>query len=124
MRYPWLHWVFCDRHCENLVLNRPGVIGWGGNGGFHALNLAVQFGARKIILVGYDMTLNAGIHWHGPHVGPNMTNPTSSNVKRWRTAVDGTAPVLLKLGVKVINASMVSTLQNFPKMTLEQALKF
>ena len=120
VRYPALQWVLCDRHREDLVLDKPGQIGWGGNSGFHALNLAVQFGAKKIILVGYDMHLNAGIHWHGPH--EKINNPTSHNVKRWRKAVDDVAPVLVKHGVKVINASLISALQNYPKMTFEQAL--
>lgn len=114
--------VICERHHEKLVLDRPGFVGWGGNSGFHSINLAVQFGIKKIILVGYDMHLRNGIHWHGAH--PNgMHNPSDANVARWRRTVDAAAPVLKNLGVIVINTSMNSALDNYPKMPLLETLK-
>lgn len=97
-----------------------GTVGWAGNSGFHCLNLAVQFLAAKIILVGFDMTVAHGLHWHGKHVGLN--NPTDRNVARWRRCVDAAAEVIDALGIKVVNASQISALQNYPKMSLEEAL--
>ena len=105
---------------DRLLLDKPGIVGWGGNSGFHVLNLAVQFGAAKIILVGYDMTLSHGIHWHGRHVG--LHNPTSRNVDRWRRCIDDVAEAITALGVTVINVSPISALANYPKMTLTEAL--
>ena len=106
---------------DRLELEPPGTVGWGGNSGFHALNLAVQLGAAKIILVGYDMRLDHGVHWHGPHKGLNNPHPT--NVERWRRVVDAAAEVIAALGIKAINASPISALENYPKMTLEAALE-
>lgn len=109
------------RHGNALLLDEPGVIGSGGNGGFQALNLALQFGARKIILVGYDLTLDGGEHWHGAHPKP-LNNPGPEAIARWRQALDDAAPALADLGATVINASRVSALANYPKMSLEDAL--
>lgn len=95
-------------------------MGWGGNSGFHALNLAVQFGVSKIILVGFDMSLDHGVHWHGKHVGLN--NPTVRNVDRWRRCIDAAAEPIEALGITVVNTSPVSALQNYPKMSLAEAL--
>ena len=112
-----------------IVTNPKGALGAGsdGNGtgansGFQALNLAVQFGARKIVLVGYDMTIDHGVHWHGPHER-GLNNPTSHGIARWRRVLDTAAKQLDALNVKVINASAISALTAFPKMGLEQALE-
>ncbi len=114
--------VGVNKNDDRLELLKIGTVGWGGNGGFHALNLAIQFGAAKIILVGYDMRLDHGLHWHGRH--PNgLNNPTDPNVARWRRCIDAAAEVITALDVTVINASPISALQNYPKMSLIEALK-
>jgi hypothetical protein len=121
-RQPWgVNRVYVERNKDVLLLSKFGTIGWGGNSGFHALNLAVQFGAVKIILVGYDMRMDKGIHWHGPHPR-EMNNPTPGNIARWCRAVDSTAPVLDALGIDCINTCMHSSLKNFPKMPFAEAL--
>ena len=97
-----------------------GTVGWAGNSGFHCLNLAVQLMAAKIVLVGFDMTVAHGLHWHGRHEGLN--NPTERNVVRWRRCIDDAAEVIDALGIQCINASPISALQNYPKMSLGEAL--
>lgn len=106
--------VECVRSQDRILVDFFGKIGWGGNSGFGALNLAVQFGARRIILVGFDMRLDRGVHWHGEHQG--LHNPTDGNVARWRRVIDGAAPSLQALGVEVLNASPISALQAYPKV--------
>lgn len=106
---------------DELVLDRPGRLGAGGNSGFQTLNLAVQFGATGIMLIGFDMRLDRGVHWHGRHPDP-LSNPTEHNVKRWCKACDGGKDKLRELGVQVINCSAESALQSYPKMTIEGAL--
>jgi hypothetical protein len=110
------------RNDDRLQTGERGVIGWGGNSGFHAINLAVQFGVSKIILIGFDMRIDQGLHWHGKHER-GLNNPTKSNVKRWRNCVDGAAATLTSMGITVINASPVSALRNYPKMDLIEALE-
>lgn len=105
----------------SIVTDQIGCVGWGGNGGFHSVNLAVQFGVKKIILVGFDMHVDAGVHWHGKHP-PQMQNPTPYNIDRWRQMLDAVKPQMVTLGVKVINASQVSRLQRYPKMSFEEAI--
>lgn len=106
---------------RTLQLKRLGEIGWAGNSGFQCINLAVQFGAVKILLVGFDMTTAHGVHWHGPHQG--LRNPDEAATTRWRAAVDKAAETLEALGVRTINCSAISALQNYPKMTVQEALE-
>ncbi len=119
--YPDVHVIECRKPDDRIFLEPKGTVGWGGNGGFQALNLAVQFGCKKIVLVGYDMTVRYGPHWHGKHPGA-MHNPSSGNAERWRRAIDNAAGSISAVGVEVVNCSSVSALRNYPKMTLEEAL--
>lgn len=105
-----------------LLTQDAGTIGHGGHGGFQAVNLAAQFGPpSKIILVGFDMRTDLGVHWHGKHTG-GLNNPNARQVGRWREAFDSIAPSLAGLGILVINASPISALTAYQKMTLQEAL--
>lgn len=99
------------RRHDALIFDRPGVIGCGGgNSGFQSLNLAVNLGARRIALVGFDY---GGSHWHVDHP-PQLRNPTADQFKRWRAHMEAAAPVLAARGVGVVNLSERSTLQAYP----------
>lgn len=115
------------RSSERLAMAEPGKVGagsrtGGGNSGFQALNLAAQFGATKIILLGFDMRIDRGVHWHGRH-GDNLNNPREANMPGWRSALDQAAAAFARYGISVINASVVSTLTAYPKMPLAEALE-
>jgi hypothetical protein len=107
-------------HTDELVLDTAGIF-ISGNSGFTAINIAVQFGAKRILLVGFDCALGKNLHWHGPH-GNGLGNPDIHRVTRWRRILDAAAPVLAARGVEVINCSDVSALTAYPKMTLRDAL--
>lgn len=120
-RRPWgIQKLGINKNDDRLELMKLGTVGWAGNSGFHCLNLAVQFMAAKIIMVGYDMTIAHGVHWHGRHEGLN--NPTERNVLRWRRCIDDAAEIIAALGIRCINASQISALENYPKLSLEEAL--
>lgn len=121
-QYIDIHKIDVETH-DYIIVERPAAVGSGGNSGFQALNLAVQFGSRYIILVGYDMRRDFGIHWYGENRGPGMRNPEQRHFLQWRRAFDNSATILKDLGVTVVNVSDVSTIQAFPKMTFEEALQ-
>lgn len=104
---------------DDMIFDRRGYIGRGGNSGFQLLNLAVQFGARHIALVGYDF---CGDHWHGMHPEP-LRNHRQSTMDRWAARLDAQAPCLIAHGIEVINCSTKSILGTYPKMSLPAALK-
>jgi len=120
-KYPDVRQVYCDRNSERILMAKCGVIGWGGNSGFHAINIAAQARVSKIILVGYDMRIDKGLHWHGKHVN-GMNNPIEKNVLRWSKSIDDAASSLKALGIVVFNASPISKLNNYPKVSVQEAL--
>lgn len=107
---------------DRLNLTEAGTSGGGGHGGFQTVNMVLQFGCRRIILTGFDLTLSHGVHWHGSHP-KGMNNPTPHNIGRMRRSLDNAKATIAELGAKVINASLVSELTSYPKMTFEAALE-
>lgn len=120
-RYHDVHKIKCRPRSDQLLFDKPGEVGWGGNGGFQALNLALQFGATKVILVGFDMTLQQGVHWHGRHPS-GLSNPKSGSVDRWRQVLDAQAPLLSQMGIDVVIGSPGSSLTAFRKLGLWEAI--
>lgn len=122
-KYPGIHRVYSKAKVAHLLFDNWGVIGWGSNGGFQAVNLAVQFGASRIVLVGFDMSLEKGTHWHGRHASP-LNNPKQAAVDKWRIELDAQAPVLASMGIEVLNASPHSRLTAFRRVPLLEAIRW
>lgn len=123
-RHDGVRLIQIDVKADRLLMTPPGVIGSGGNSGFQALNLAVQWGARRIVLLGYDMSDVYGQHWYGPSNGQGRTNPGEWNFKRWRKAFAVAAEQRHALGLQIINASPLTSLDCFPvTKTVEEALE-
>lgn len=112
-----------DVKADRLLFEKTGAVGAGGNSGFQALNLAVQFGASRILLVGFDMHDRGGVHWYGRNTYWRMSNPSQDNFRRWIAAFVTASAQLQARGVEVINASPMSALTGFRKATLDQALE-
>lgn len=108
-----------DKQFDRLLLDDPGIIGAGGHSGFQALNIALQFGAARVLLVGFDMR---GSHFYGRNNWMKANNPNESVFPRWIKGMDGAASDLKKWGIEVVNASPVSAVKSFPHMTIEQTL--
>jgi hypothetical protein len=108
---------------DSILTEEVGVVGAGGNSGFQALNLAVQFGARRVLLLGFDCQDRSGVHWYGRNMAQGMGNPSEGNFRRWRAAFLTAAPTLTGLGVEVINASPISDVKAFPRWSVADTLK-
>lgn len=98
----------------------PDTINGGGNSGFQAIHLAATFGAKRIVLIGYDMQRTEGkLHWHGKHWG---RLPNGNGFPSWIKQMTPLAKDLRKMGVEVINSTKSTALRCFPRLALEDAL--
>lgn len=102
---------------DDIIFEPNGTIGAGGTGAFQALNLAVQFGCKRIALIGVDARLDLGEHWHGKHT--HCGNSTDRTAEFWRDSFNAAAPKLLDAGILVTNCSPVSAITAYEKMDLE-----
>lgn len=100
------------------VSQLPGVIKLGGNSGFQAVGLALLFGAKRVILLGYDMQLTGGrTHWHGDH--KKLGNPAADKMKRWH---GNFALLAAQTSVPILNATRETALKCFPRVNLSEGL--
>lgn len=121
-RFPDVHLVKCRRGIARIITDKTGEIGDGRTSLFQALNLVVRAGPPRVVgLVGADMTLEYGTHWHGPH-GDGLNNPREAMINRWRQNIDGVADQLSALGITVLNLSPISTLKAYRMATLQEFL--
>lgn len=107
---------------NRLLFGETGTVGGGGNSAFQALNLAVQFGAKRIVLVGVDCQNRSGAHWYGRNVARGMNNAGESSFRRWRAAFDGVADQMDERGIELINASQLSDVRAYPRRSVADAL--
>jgi hypothetical protein len=120
--YRDLNKIEIAEHGHRLLFDQPGTVGNGYNSGFQSLNIALQFGARRVLLVGFDMQGGGELHWYGRNDWKGARNPGPPNFMRWRDAFEGACPELKRRHVEVINASPDSALVCFPHMSIEDAL--
>jgi hypothetical protein len=93
----------------------------GSNSGYQAINLAVLLGARRIVLLGYDMKVGprSQRHWFGDH--PAELNK-DSNYGLWIELFESMLPTLEATGIEVLNCTPGSALRCFTSTSLDAAL--
>lgn len=102
------------------ISTNPTKVAWNNNSGAAAINVAVHFGAKRIRLLGFDMTLDKkGVsHWHGSHGNKTKKPPFGRHLKGFPLI----AREARKLGVEILNVSPISIIKEFKKVKLERLL--
>ena len=97
----------------------PSTLALGKDSGYQAINLAVLFGATRILLLGYDMSRapDGRRHWH-----PDHPTPTPNLYREFMVFYPGLAARLEEAGIEVINCTRWTALDVFPKAQLAEAL--
>jgi hypothetical protein len=90
------------------------AIHYGCNSGFQALNLAILFGAKRIVLVGFDMQ---GGHFFGKKPYRRAGTPFGLFLPQFERAAAS-----MPTGIEIVNATPGSVLKAFPPMDLAAAL--
>ena len=106
------------REVESTAIYR----GWRsfGNSGANAVSLAINAGARRVLMLGYDCALTGGrSHHHGDHP-PTLRN--CDTLPKWPAQFQRLAGWASKRGAVVLNASRESALTCFPRVTLAEVL--
>lgn len=97
---------------------RRNSIAWNNNSGASAINIAYWLGAKRVVLLGFDMHKEEGNHhWHSYYKdrGPNH-NPYPRHLIGWPQIAKDAQSV----GLEIINATPDSAITDFPYMPLEE----
>jgi hypothetical protein len=96
--------------------------GMGGNTGSGAVQVAYYLGARRIVLIGFDMNTRGGDvrNFHSMHKSiPDPHLPYPDFIKRTESLKEG----LYAEGIEVVNACLTSGMKGFPFMSLKAAVE-
>jgi hypothetical protein len=102
---------------ETGLSSDAGAVALGRNGVYQATNVAVHFGAKRILYLGVDMQGESGSHFFGRHPD-NSGAPFLVSLERFATLLKP----LKALGVTVINCTRKTALKCFPCQPLDVAL--
>lgn len=116
-RYPEVH-VLRNAGIDGLSSD-PTSLCTGRNSGYQAINLAVHFGAARILLLGYDLMRHGGkSHFFGEHPHSWTPSPYKEFLRHFPTLLKP----LAARGIEVVNCSRTTALTIFPQVPIEQAL--
>lgn len=123
----WIKYVGRDSSHIRGISTQSNAISWNSNTGAAAISLAVHTGAKRIILLGFDMNIDGQNmqHWHNLYgKGPvdddrrRQRLPFGRHMLGFPTIEEDAR----RLGVEIINASPDSAIKCFPKMTVKEFL--
>lgn len=86
------------------------------NSGMRAIQFAIDCGASRVILLGYDCSVEKGSHWHGDHAGTK--NPDGHKVRLWQQQFSMVAMHAKARGIEILNCSADTALKCFPRADL------
>lgn len=117
-----------SRKPKGITLDNPKLVSWNGNTGAAAINVAYHMGAKRIILLGFDMKLDTSYkqHWHAQYAtaGRKVTKNMNKRLPfhRHLLGFPEIARDAKKAGIEIINVNPDSAIGVFPKVNLRKVL--
>lgn len=100
------------------IETRPRFVAWNRNSGGSAINLAYHLGARRIVLIGFDMRrVDDRANWHEDHPCPQR-----DPYERFLMGFPTIAKDAETLGLEILNATPESAIDAFPIVKLEEVV--
>ncbi|MHC5035412.1 MAG: hypothetical protein ACYTFZ_10285 [Planctomycetota bacterium] len=105
------------------ICRDPSRVSWNLSSGAAAINLAVHFGVRRIVLLGYDMRKIEDEHnWHDEYKKRININAKRDPYQRFLRPFPDIAKGLERAGVECVNATPGSAIGQFPIVDPEEVL--
>lgn len=125
-------WVKClgkDTEHVRGISKVPSKVSWNKNSGAAAISIAAHTGAKRIILLGFDMDLSESKyqHWHdvyqrGRRVSNSDLRKVTTDFGRHLKGFEQIAFDAKLLGIEILNASPTSKIKTFRKVTVTELL--
>jgi len=130
-KYPWVKYLPRDTTRPRGISSNPKTVSWNANSGASAISVAANAGAKRIILLGFDMTTNVqgDRHWHtlyksNPSPGVGRAKNSKKHLP-FDTHLRGFPDIARDAKVRrieIINASPDSAITVFPKCNISDLL--
>jgi len=117
MHYPGIKYLSQDVNKSHGISSVPYTVCWNANSGAAAISLAAHLGAKKIVLLGFDMQLGSQgtSHWHNEYPKSVTRNPVFIRHLRGFPSIAKDAE---SMGIEIVNASPNSVIDCFPKISV------
>lgn len=116
----WVKYVSKFHGHKHGISDNPSKVCWNDNSGAASISLAHHLGAKKIYLLGFDMTMDGKFsHWHGNHGKvPKKGFPYARHLLGFNQI----ARDAKKMGIKIFVVNKGSAIKTLPVITLQEAL--
>lgn len=132
-RYDWVKYVGHDKEHKKGISYDRRKVSWNGNSGAAAISLAANMGAKRIILLGFDMKVkddDSTQHWHTLYKGLHPQAGKTGHNKKVRSlpfarhlkGFEFIHKDARKQGITIINACPDSAITQFKKLSVKQLL--
>lgn len=119
----WIKYLMRDPRCRGISDN-PKSVCWNFNSGAAAISMAANAGAARIILLGFDMNLDANAvqHWHNLYGRGQIKDQKRLAKLPFNRHLKGFAEIARdakRRGISILNASPTSAIVEFPKFSVK-----
>ena len=123
-RCNWVKYLAKDTTHGKGISSSPKMVSWNGNSGAAAISLAVHTGAKRIILLGFDMQLNSKNmqHWHNVYNRGERLDKRKLPFERHKRGFPEIAKDAKRMGVEILNASPTSEIKEFQRFSVKELL--
>lgn len=125
----WVKYLAKDTNRPKGISMNPRAVSWNGNSGAAAISLAAHTGAKRIILLGFDMKLDEDRkqHWHNAYHRLEYLQSKDFNKQlpfdRHLMGFPEIAKDAKRMGIKIINASPDSSITVFDKVSVRDLIE-
>ncbi len=124
----WVKFLLRDKKHPRGISPNPKMVSWNGNSGAAAVSIAANAGARRIILLGFDMKVGEGDdqHWHNLY-GRSAGKGTERRARkmpfhRHLKGFPAIAEDAKRRKIEILNASPDSAIECFRKVSVKDLL--
>ncbi len=120
---PWVKYLQKEGGRYYGISSNSKMVSWNSNSGAAAISIAAHTGAKRIILLGFDMTLgeDGKQHWHSLYAKPDPKRRKipSTPFERHLIGFGAIAADAARMGIEIINASPNSAIKELKKVTVK-----
>ena len=125
----WVKYLGRDGRKPRGISSAPNLVSWNGNSGASAISVAAWSGAKRIILLGFDMKLSTDNHQHWHDAYKRGVINVNDERKRRKLPFDRhlrgfpeIAEDAKRMGITILNASPDSAIQCFEKICVKDII--
>lgn len=121
--FKWVKYLRKDGRKPDGITDDPTKVSWNQNSGAAAISVAANAGAKRIILVGFDMKVVGGEHhWHSDYKQVSRRKAYKLPFYRHLRSFGAIARDAKLRGIEIINASPESEITEFPKVEVRDLI--